>query len=606
MSPGFTDFVSRQMVYASINEKYRIGLFRKPNKWQEGETKLTSFPGRPEFDLSSFRNSSTFLHWGIKLDRRGFVVRTISSAGALTFAARNSDAGGSANLAPPPERPHPTELRQFLTWDGGSGPSRDHWSEKLQLPWVHRGSGDWLDARQKPQGNEPFSVGMVSGGRLALDVTKLVNKWTSSGLNRGFYLRSREDWAFTFAGRNNGNLSARPQLIIETNSTTMTFECSCNAMWSPSTYQTKDSRDAFLVAKDNQFAALQFDLAAITGPVRKATLSLTCLSLKNPGALEVFELNPPDFRNGKGTREERRGIANEFSFDRGLSTHPSVLFAGDFADMSKRRWQAGGVAATTSQVKDPRTGSTYLRGLIPKGELWGCDLQRNIVDGTSAGIPVKTETELYGRYYVFLEEDWGSEIDSNKMPGWDGRFGWWNSVGYWQNTTGNGGSRPTGLKVRNAAANRWEYEGASMRGHGGTRSNDGNPYDDLFWLGSYIYHLDQEGPFGEPIKWTGVVISRGRWYCIEQYIKMNSITGPFDEAGNGVAIHDGAYRVWVDGVQAYERTNFRWRRHPEMGIQGFWLNWYHGGTSPAPRSMHFRMNSVVIARSYIGPRNERL
>lgn len=192
------------------------------------------------------------------------------------------------------------------------------------------------------------------------------------------------------------------------------------------------------------------------------------------------------------------------------------------------------------------------------------------------------------------------------MPGWDGRFGWWNSVGYWQNTTGNGGSRPTGLKVRNAAANRWEYEGASMRGHGGTRSNDGNPYDDLFWIGSYIYHLDQEGPYGESIRWPGIVVGKGRWYCIEQYIKMNSITGPFDETGNGVAIKDGEYRVWVDGVQAYERTNFRWRRHPEMGIQGFWLNWYHGGMTPAPRNMHFRMDAVVIAHSYIGPRNERL
>jgi hypothetical protein len=83
---------------------------------------------------------------------------------------------------------------------------------------------------------------------------------------------------------------------------------------------------------------------------------------------------------------------------------------------------------------------------------------------------------------------------------------------------------------------------------------------------------------------------------------MNSITGPFDEIGNGVALKDGKYTVWVDGTDAYERSNFRWRRHPEMGVQGFWLNWYHGGTAPAPRDMHFRMDAVVIARAYIGPR----
>lgn len=493
-----------------------------------------------------------------------------------------------------------------MTWDGGSGPSRDYWSQKLQLPWANRGTGDWLDAKQDRQGRVPCAVGMVSLGVVEIDVTGLVERWSSSGVNRGFYLRSGQDWAFTFAGRAHSQLSARPQLLLVSNSGTTTLDCSCNAMWSPSTFQGRDSRETFMVAKDSQFAALQFDLAPVTGPVTSARLLLTCLSLKYPGPLEIFELNPPEFRVGAGTLTKRTGLASDYPFDRGLSANPGVVFSGDFSDLSKGRWQAGGVAASTSQVKDTRTGSTYLRGLIPKGELWGCDLERVVVAGKGDGVPVKTETELYGRYYVFLEEDWGSEIDANKMPGWDGRFGWWNPAGYWQSTTGNGGARPSGLKVRNATANRWEYEGASMRGHGGTRLNDGNPYDDLFWLGSYIYHLDQVGAFGETIKWTGVVVGKGRWYCIEQQIKMNSITGPFDAAGNGVALNDGEYRVWVDGVPAYERTNFRWRRHPEMGIQGFWLNWYHGGTAAAPRTMHFRMDAVVIARAYIGPRNEAL
>lgn len=542
------------------------------------------------------------------MDRRKFVVGTVAGASALSFSACGggpSDAATSS-LDIAPEQPYPLVPRQFRTWDGGSGPNRAHWSQKLQLPWVNPGSGDWLDARQVPQGPTPYVASTVALGPLQLSVTSLVNRWLSSGLNRGIYLRSRESWAFTFAGRSNSVVSTRPQLLVVSRSGTTAIECSCNAMWSPSTYQSKDSRSTFMVAKDSWFAALQFDVSLITGPIVSATLSLTCLSLKYPGTLEIFELNPPEFRNGAGAMPTRAGLASDFSFDRGLSAHPSVVFAGDFSDLSKGRWQAGGIAPGTSQVKDLKTGSTYLRGLIPKGELWGCDLERVVVGGTNAGLPVKTETELYGRYYVFLEDDWGSEIDANKMPGWDGRFGWWNSVGYWQNTTGNGGARPTGLKVRNAAANRWEYEGASMRGHGGTRSNDGNPYDDLFWIGNYIYHLDQVGPYGEAIRWSGVVIGKGRWYCIEQYLKMNSITGPFDGTGNGVATHDGEYRVWVDGAQAYERTNFRWRRHPEMGIQGFWLNWYHGGTAAAPRNMHFRMDAVVVARAYIGPRNENL
>lgn len=537
------------------------------------------------------------------MDRRKFVVQTLVSAGTMAAATR-STAANAMLPADPPGRADVASTPQFLTWDGGSGPSRDFWSTKLQLPWVNQGRGDWLDAKQIPQGSMAFAAATVSGGPVSFNLTSLVNRWLSSGLNRGFYLSSTQAWPFNFAGRTASTVDSRPRLHLTTSQSTTVLECSCNATWSPSTYKTLDSRGAFSVAKDNQFAALQFDLSKVTGPVKTAMLALNCVSLKYPGTLEIFELNPPEFRMGGGTLPPQLGIANNYLFDGGLGAHPDVLFAGDFSDLSKLRWQMGSVVAGSKQVRNPATRSTYLRGLIPQGELWGADLERVVVDGTQAGIPAKTETELYGRYYVYLEDDWGSEIDANKMPGWDGRFGWWNPAGYWQNTTGNGGSRPTGLKVRNKAANRWEYEGASMRGHGGTRANDGNPYDDLFWIGSYIYHLDQVGDFGEGIRWPGVVIGKGRWYCIEHYIKMNSIAGPFDETGNGVAVHDGQYKVWVDGVQAYERSNFRWRRHPEMGIQGFWLNWYHGGTAAAPRTMHFRMDSVVLARNYIGPRKE--
>lgn len=525
-------------------------------------------------------------------------------AGALASARGDAAQDSGPPPSPVPVPALPSNTSPFLTWDGGSGPSRDWWSQKLQLPWVHSGTGDWRDAKQQSQGSAPYAQGTVSGGTVAMDVTSLVSRWVSSGVNRGFYLRSGQVWPFTFAGRTHATIAVRPRLVVVTSSGTKVLESTCNAGWSPSSYMAKDSRETFTVAKDNQFAALQFDLSAVTGAVQSAMLSLTCLALKYPGAVEVYELDPPEFRNGRGALAARLGIASNFLYDNAISTHPSVVFAGDFSDMSKARWQTGRAAATSSQVKDARTGTTYLRSMIPQGELLGCDLERTVVGGTKAGTPVKTETELYARYYVYLEESWGSELDANKMPGWDGRFGWWNPVGYWQNTTGNGGARPTGLKVRNTVANRWEYEGASMRGHGGTRVGDGNPYDDLFWIGSYIYHLDQADNFGEPIRWPGVVVGKGRWYCIEQYIKMNSIAGPFDAVGNGVAVNDGQYRVWVDGVQAYERTDFRWRRHPEMGIQGFWLNWYHGGTVAAPRNMYFRMNSVVIARAYIGPRND--
>lgn len=542
------------------------------------------------------------LHEGEKLDRREFFVKTLMGTSAL--AATGCDmASGQATVSAVPDPVVPIP-RQFQSWDAGSGPNRDYWSHKLLLPWVNRGPGDWIDGSQTPLGNRPYASATVSGGSVKLNVTALVSRWLETGINRGFYLRSGQLWPFTFAGRNFATLSARPQLTVVTSAGTRNLECVSNAGWTTSSSLSRNTQQTFSVAKNNAFAALQFDMSGVTGPIQSALLTLNCVSLKYPGTLEIFELNPPAFRIGGGDLPSQPGIAANYLFDQGLSGHPDVLFAGDFSDLTKSRWQVGQIVLPALQVKDARTGTTYVRGQIPKGGLLGSDLQRVVARGTPAGIPILTESELYGRYYVFLEEDWGSQVDANKMPGWDGRFGWWNQVGYWQSTTGNGGTRPTGLKVRNVTANRWEYQGASMRGHGGTRANDGNPYDDLFWIGNYIYHLDQASNYGEPINWTGTVISKGRWHCIEQHIKMNSITGPFDANGNGIAVRDGQFRTWIDGVPAYERKNFRWRRHPEMGIQSFWLNWYHGGTAPSPTTMHFRMDSVVLARSYIGPRNE--
>lgn len=140
--------------------------------------------------------------------------------------------------------------------------------------------------------------------------------------------------------------------------------------------------------------------------------------------------------------------------------------------------------------------------------------------------------------------------------GWDLRMGWWNDAqgGYWQSTTGNGGAPGTGLKLL-----------APARKNGGSQRQD-------------------------------------RWHCVEQQIRMNSIVGPFDGVGNGTAIDDGVIRTWLDGVLCGEVTNLRWRRHPEMGVQGPWVNWFYGGKLPTETPMHYRMNHFVLSRKYIGPR----
>jgi hypothetical protein len=192
-----------------------------------------------------------------------------------------------------------------------AGPSRDYWSQKLLLPWVHSGTGDWLDAQQQTQGSLPYATATVAPGLVTLPVTKQVNRWLSNRQNRGVYLKTSQAWPNEFAGR--------------THSGTQTLECTSNAAWTPSSYMGKDSRGSFSVAQENQFAALQFDLSSVAGPVKSAHLALTSLSQKYPGPLEVFELNSPEFRVGKGKLPERLGIANGFVQDSGIAKHPSAL-----------------------------------------------------------------------------------------------------------------------------------------------------------------------------------------------------------------------------------------------------------------------------------------
>jgi hypothetical protein len=227
--------------------------------------------------------------------------------------------------------------------------------------------------------------------------------------------------------------------------------------------------------------------------------------------------------------------------------------------------------------------------------------------------PAVVEPEMYCRLYMYLEDDWRSTRDANKMAmGWNLRMGWWNDAqkGYWQSTTGNGGARGTGLKLYAPAKTlgsgqstpRWEYQGHSIRMEAGLGVDDGNPYESMRPVQSYIYNLDQPTGYGQVARLGNAVLQRGRWHCIEQHIRINSIEGPYDDLGNGTAVADGVLRTWVDGILVSELNSLRWRRHPEMGVQGPWVNWYYGGKQATERTMHYRMNHLVVARQYIGPR----
>lgn len=502
---------------------------------------------------------------------------------------------------PEPEVPPiPGEPREDipLTFDGGSGPTPVFWSEHLQLRWQNR-MGDWTDRDGIEQGARPWSAVTVgSAGWQEVDVTDFVlaDRHDSFGL---LMLSNQNTGIPRIAGRLSINA---PVLVING----IEHAPVATAGWSASTERSLNTQMSFQIAR-NERAILQFDLSGLD-VIERATLRFHVNS-KSSGSnrIELYRARPPNFEQGG---EVERGLAAHPDFP----SVPGVYRAGDFSDM--RIFSSHN--SDFEQVADPANGGIALRGtFLPrtgtkdtrpsfngKIELMPPDLSDPLRP------PAEVIEELYCRLYVLLEDDWLSTIDGNKGAiGWDLRMGWWNEQGYWQSTTGNGGAPGTGLKLfapagKNGGSqrqDRWEYQGHSIRMEFGKGQGDGNPYDHLRPLQSYVYHLDQSGGFGSMMRLGNACVERGRWFCIEQRLKLNSITGPFDALGNGQAVADGVLQTWLDGRLVHTRNNLRFRRHPEMGIQGPWINWYYGGKQATERQMHYQINHIAVASEYIGP-----
>ncbi len=558
-------------------------------------------------------------------------MSSLCVADMMTSARAATEAEAEPTLVsaePPPQSLDPTqkvmsgdERFQYLTWDAGSGPTADSWSRHLRLAWKNPSTGDWTDAAGQAQGSQPHAAVRVDAANswVSFDGTPLVERWRRSAGNKGFVLAiaGRSSPALTWAGR----VSAMPPRLEVRMTDGRVVVCRCLALagYAASSRTGMDTRQAARIGSAAR-AILQFDLSAVTAPVASAKVWLYCTVRKGGETwLQVFECDPPRIQLAGAGSKPIAGLA-AIGGEAGLKRHPDVLRAGDFSNLTRgalfdslalSEW------SSNQQLPDPdAAGSVMFRGSFTpsgRGSFNGIveTMRGSAQDPLRA--PEVVEPELFCRLYVLLEDDWRSTRDANKMAiGWDLRMGWWNDAqgGYWQSTTGNGGAPGTGLKLFAPAksnggsqrADRWEYQGHSIRMEAGTGVDDGNPYEALRPLQDYVYHLGQPTGYGDMFRLGSAVLQRGRWHCLEQQIRINSIKGPYDSLGNGVAVADGLLRTWVDGVLVSEVTGLRWRRHADMGVGGVWINWYYGGKQATERTMHYRMNHLVVARRYIGPR----
>src|ERR1022692_1501863 len=498
-----------------------------------------------------------------------------------------------------------------VLWDGATGVSGAMFNAGAGFPWENFG-GDWTDANGVVQGPTAYAVLTASvPGPVSVDITALAKRWYV--LNTGVFLQVTAN-ACRFSSRLDTTPASRPVVVLTLdNGTTAICLCTGSATADISSSSAQGPSPT-LTPQTTAHGCLQFALPILAQgrTIKTAILTLNVLYPYVPFAANVLELRPPKVFAG-GTAVP--GFAAKYPADMGIGADPAVRFETQFADATAWNTAAqfpGYVAPDAVVAPDATLGTSAINVHYHIGEFSPFTTDHHFSKG-----PIETQpttdwpSELYFRYYLKLKTGYQCSVQGKKLPGIGGRYGWWDpaSGGYYQAVDGNGGNPTLGIKAPYPTSpDGFYYSGWSLRHQAGPGPIDWtlNPYGAAVQLNTYAYHADMVGPYGDSWRWGNPIVgyvgfNPDRWYCVEQYVKMNTVVGPFDALGNGTGNKDGILRGWVDGVLVMERTDVMMRKHPAINVEEVWLDHYHGGTTPAEIEHPFAMANAVVANAYIGP-----
>lgn len=536
---------------------------------------------------------------------------------------------------------------QYLLDDRGAGPTYRKWYSALGLGWRdEEGPGDWVDRVGTYRGEDAYASADVDAGPsvLKLDATALVRDLIAHG-NMGIRCRVTGTGAVVkYAGR---SALTPPSLVVTTVNGPVSCPCTSSAAWANAgaTMLPFDSSHEVQIDSGGKHAALQFDLGSLdAADVLSAELTLQVTGRWGSRVrMHLHRLLLSRFQVGAGDMPPELGLAAEIG-EANLRGHPDVIMAGDFTGTTLDLAAGTGVVPHTwgpvgfhpdtrpEVLPDPDApGTTMFRGRFiesvtpsdPRRGSFSASRWLTFPDFDDPQRPGKDVCEeAHFRIYVLFEDDIAGAVDGFKAGlSWDLRMGYWVDRpdwgprgGYWQSLTGNGGSKGDGRKhmlLRAGHQPVCAYNGHMLRMVIPLAPPKGTAYEHLRPLMGYNYNMDQSGAFPGDNDHDGpmygnivpAMLANGRAHCIEQRLKMNSIDlSVVDSMGNGTARPDGEMTTWLNGVQTDHRANYRWRRHPEMGISGVGLDFYMGGRQTTLETMHYRVNHTVVAKRYIGPR----
>ena len=145
---------------------------------------------------------------------------------------------------------------------------------------------------------------------------------------------------------------------------------------------------------------------------------------------------------------------------------------------------------------------------------------------------------------------------------------------------GQAGIRPTGADRFSASLEAWKDWGHY-------------PAPGYFFIYAYWMDMKQDrdghywGNFFQPPPEDRLVPQRGRWYCMEQMIRVNDP----DQA-------NGEMAAWIDGELHIHATGFRWRTTPAVRLKRASYGIY---IHQATRDNTVWYDDIVLSTGYIGP-----
>lgn len=465
-----------------------------------------------------------------------------------------------------------TSVPPIRIYDGPGGATCEFFDVALGLPWLSQG-GDWIDATSAPRGTQAYGVVEVppvaKPAPIEYDVTAMLRDAAKAGGFVGFAISGAGGGETVLATRENKDPSLRPELVLEFASQSPIRLPPRADTFTDCTSNSSLGRQEIMRASGRQLAILDFDVATVPlERLAKARLVLHPTGLYGAaGRLALYRLGG---RASEGRPPVKEGLAARGG-ENALERQRDVLFVERFEQTGwSKHWSILSVRSGAERVPRPGGGAAAghaLKVTIKTGVNLGLDLRYRFKDKLGS-----EPEEAYLRYYVFFPDVWVTPVDGGKLPGLAGTYG----------RAGWGGRTPDG------------YNGWNMRMLFRKQAPADHPMHDRVAVGTEatlpkVPDMRNEGYFVWPTAMGGV-LEKNRWYCIEQYVKLNT-----------PGRNDGVFRGWADGRLAFERTDLVYRNTHELKIEEAWMNVYHGGQQPTPQDISMYIDDVVIARQYVGP-----